>query len=146
MRPARLAPTDATTTAPEPPPRAAILGVTIANDITASDLITAPNYLTRAKGGAGFTPLGPWIADFDDDADIPIEVYVAGAERCRSTTVDLILRSVALVREISEFTPLGPGDVILTGAPHTGTTVVAGEVVSIRIPGLGELSTPVVAG
>ena len=50
-----------------------------------------------------------------------------------------------LVSFVSSFTTLLPGDVILTGTPAGVGPMVAGDRVSVTIPGIGTLTNPVVA-
>jgi 2-keto-4-pentenoate hydratase/2-oxohepta-3-ene-1,7-dioic acid hydratase in catechol pathway len=38
-----------------------------------------------------------------------------------------------------------PGDVILTGTPAGVSPIVAGDTVSVRVEGIGELANPVLA-
>ena len=66
---------------------------------------------------------------------------------------DLIFDVPALIAYISAFTPLAPGDVIVTGTPGgvgDGRTppvyLQPGDVVEVSIGTIGTLTNPVVAG
>jgi 2-keto-4-pentenoate hydratase/2-oxohepta-3-ene-1,7-dioic acid hydratase in catechol pathway len=50
-----------------------------------------------------------------------------------------------IVSYVSHVMTLGPGDVILTGTPAGVGPLTAGDTVSVRIQGIGELSNPVAA-
>ena len=45
---------------------------------------------------------------------------------------------------MASWVPLGPGDVIMTGAPGTAVAVRPGDVVRIVIDGIGTLENPVI--
>jgi len=124
----------------------AVLGITIANDVTAIDQVPLDSLFTQAKNGDGFTPLGPWIeTDFDAWA-LGIEVEVDGTVRARASTGSLAWGIIEQLVYLSSLMELGPGDVVLTGAPGTTVPVRAGQDCRIRIEGLGELRNPTVAG
>ncbi len=118
----------------------AVLGWTCANDVTARDLQAGDDSWTRAKGFDTFTPLGPWIEtepDFDPD-DVPVLLDGTGA----STTH--LARSVReVLAYLTSFMTLEPGDVVLTGAPGPSRALADGDVVTVAVPGLGELRNPV---
>jgi 2-keto-4-pentenoate hydratase/2-oxohepta-3-ene-1,7-dioic acid hydratase in catechol pathway len=64
---------------------------------------------------------------------------------------DLIYSVPQLIAYCSSFTPLRPGDVIVTGTPagvgeqrHPPVFLRAGDFVEIEIPGLGRLSNSVI--
>jgi len=66
---------------------------------------------------------------------------------------DLIFDVPALIAYLSAFTPLAPGDVIVTGTPGgvgDGRTppvyLQPGDVVEVEIGAIGILTNPVVAG
>jgi 2-keto-4-pentenoate hydratase/2-oxohepta-3-ene-1,7-dioic acid hydratase in catechol pathway len=50
-----------------------------------------------------------------------------------------------IISYISHVMTLGPGDVILTGTPAGVSPITDGDIVSVRVEGIGELSNPVVA-
>jgi 2-keto-4-pentenoate hydratase/2-oxohepta-3-ene-1,7-dioic acid hydratase in catechol pathway len=55
----------------------------------------------------------------------------------------MIFDSATLVSYISHIMTLLPGDVVLTGTPAGVSPLKAGEVVTVRIEGLGELANPI---
>jgi 2-keto-4-pentenoate hydratase/2-oxohepta-3-ene-1,7-dioic acid hydratase in catechol pathway len=123
---------------------AAVLGYTCANDVTARDLQARDGQWTRAKGFDTFCPLGPWIVSGLDPSDLAVEARVNGALRQASRTSDLIFGPHELVSFVSGVMTLLPGDVILTGTPAGVGPLVAGDVVEVRIEGIGALVNPVV--
>jgi 5-oxopent-3-ene-1,2,5-tricarboxylate decarboxylase/2-hydroxyhepta-2,4-diene-1,7-dioate isomerase len=51
-----------------------------------------------------------------------------------------------LVADIARTITLVPGDILLSGTPANSRTVYPGDVVSVRVEGLGELTNTIVAG
>ncbi|MFT4200877.1 fumarylacetoacetate hydrolase family protein [Gordonia sp. (in: high G+C Gram-positive bacteria)] len=129
--------------------REAILGYTVANDVTARDQQTVDGQWTRAKGYDTFCPLGPWIdTDFDPaDAVIRTELTTADGQTTvkQQSRTSLMLHGVGdIVEWVSRVMTLLPGDVILTGTPEGVGPMVAGDRVAVTVEGLGTLANPVV--
>jgi len=120
-----------------------ILGYTIANDITARDLQERDNQWTRAKGFDTFCPLGPWIETDLDVSDLMISCYVNDELRQMASTREMIFPVNQLVTFISSIMTLLPGDVILTGTPAGVGLIKDGDVVEIKIDGIGSLKNKV---
>jgi 2-keto-4-pentenoate hydratase/2-oxohepta-3-ene-1,7-dioic acid hydratase in catechol pathway len=123
----------------------AIFGYTCANDVTARDLQHSDGQWTRAKGFDSFCPLGPWISTGTDVGDLEVRCEVNEEVRQLGRTKDMVFDPATIVSYISHVMTLLPGDVVLTGTPAGVSPLVAGDTVSVRIEGLGELSNPVVA-
>jgi 2-keto-4-pentenoate hydratase/2-oxohepta-3-ene-1,7-dioic acid hydratase in catechol pathway len=126
--------------------RRSILGYTCGIDVTARDLQAKDVQYTRAKGFDTFAPLGPWIETGADPEDLTIETYVNGERRQASSTRELIFSVETLVSFVSNVMTLLPGDVILTGTPAGVGELRPGDVVEVRIGGVGELRCGVAAG
>lgn len=123
-----------------------VLGYTVANDVTGRDLQAEDPLWTRAKGQRGFTPLGPWIETDLDPARVMVGLAVDDVTAPRAGT-DHLARSVAeVVAWVSGFLPLGPGDVILTGAPGPSLAIRPGQQITASVAGIGELVNPVAEG
>jgi 2-keto-4-pentenoate hydratase/2-oxohepta-3-ene-1,7-dioic acid hydratase in catechol pathway len=121
-----------------------VLGYTVANDVTGRDLQAQDSLWTQAKGQRGFTPLGPWIETDLDPACVLVGLAV-DEEVAPPASTDELARSVAeVVAWLSGFLPLGPGDVILTGAPGASLPIRPGQQVTASVAGIGELVSPVV--
>ena len=121
-----------------------ILGYTCANDVTARDLQKRDGQWARAKGFDGFCPLGPWVETDVDPSDLGIETRVNGELRQSSRTSDMIFDVPTLVSFISHVMTLLPGDIVLTGTPSGIGELHAGDVVEVRIEGIGSLNSKVV--
>ncbi|MGJ0120634.1 fumarylacetoacetate hydrolase family protein [Williamsia sp. MIQD14] len=121
----------------------AILGYTVANDVTARDQQQADGQWTRGKGYDTFCPLGPWIETELDPADLEIRTELDGEVVQRSRTSLMVHDIGAIVEWISAIMTLLPGDVILTGTPEGIGPMVAGQEVSVTVEGIGTLTNPV---
>lgn len=126
----------------------AVFGWTVANDVTGRALQSADSLWTSAKSRAGFTPLGPWIETGPGPAamaDARVSLTVGG-RRLRDASVAGLARSVTeILLHLGGHLPLGPGDVVLTGAPGECGELRPGEVVEAAVAGVGTLANPVVA-
>ncbi len=123
---------------PEEAPKV-ILGYTCFNDVTARDLQRKDRQWTRAKGFDTFAPLGPWIETDPDPSDLKLETYLNGELRQSSRTSKLIFGPLELVSFISRVMTLLPGDVIATGTPSGIGPMEVGDIVEVRIEGIGSL-------
>jgi 2-keto-4-pentenoate hydratase/2-oxohepta-3-ene-1,7-dioic acid hydratase in catechol pathway len=121
----------------------AIFGYTIANDVTAVDVLQQDGQMARAKSFDSFCPLGPVIdTEFDPD-NAHIVGRVNGTE-FGSGDVSLLAHTMAeIVSYVSHAFTLLPGDVILTGSPSPASPVTDGDSASVEISGLGVLTNPV---
>ncbi len=123
----------------------AIFGYTCANDVTARDLQRADVQFTRAKGFDSFCPMGPWIETDLDPADLEVRCEVNDEVRQLGRTKDMVFDAATLVSYVSHIMTLLPGDVVLTGTPAGVSPILSGEVVTVRIDGIGELRNVVAA-
>ncbi len=123
----------------------AILGYTVANDVTARDLQRRDGQWTRGKGFDTFCPIGPWIETEFDPSDAVVTTSVNGELRQMGSTRDMIFRVRQLVAYVSSIMTLLPGDLLLTGTPSGVGPLNDGDEVVVSIEGLGELRNPVVA-
>ncbi|MBA2696993.1 MAG: fumarylacetoacetate hydrolase family protein [Actinobacteria bacterium] len=122
----------------------AILGYTVANDVTARDLQSNDGQWARAKGMDTFCPLGPWIETDLDIDDLSVVSRVDGEVRQDGTTADLVHGVGALIEYVSAAFTLLPGDVILTGTPAGVGLVEPGQQVEVEVEGIGAMSNPFV--
>jgi 2-keto-4-pentenoate hydratase/2-oxohepta-3-ene-1,7-dioic acid hydratase in catechol pathway len=125
-----------------------IFGYTCANDVTARDLQKSDVQFTRAKGFDSFCPVGPWIETRLDVSDLEVRCEVGRGNEVREVrqlgrTKDMIFDVPSLVSYVSHVMSLLPGDLILTGTPAGVSTITDGDVVSVRVEGIGELINPV---
>jgi 2-keto-4-pentenoate hydratase/2-oxohepta-3-ene-1,7-dioic acid hydratase in catechol pathway len=111
--------------------------------VTARDLQRADVQFTRAKAFDSFCPLGPWIETDLDPADLEVRCEVNEEVRQLGRTKDMVFDAATLVSYVSHIMTLLPGDVILTGTPAGVGLIVAGDTVTVRVEGIGELANPV---
>ena len=116
-----------------------ILGLTIANDVTARDLQPKNGQWTVAKCFDTFLPLGPYIVTGEDGSDLMITSRVNGETKQMSRTSNLIFSIPYLVSYLSHVMTLLPGDVISTGTPGGISGMQKGDIVEIEIERLGVL-------
>lgn len=124
----------------------ALLGYTIANDVTARDHQQADGQWTRAKSYDTFCPLGPWIDTALDPADVALRTELDGEVKQESRTSFQLHNIGDIVAWVSRVMTLLPGDVILTGTPAGIGPMKPGQKVSVSIDGLGSLTNPVEQG
>jgi 2-keto-4-pentenoate hydratase/2-oxohepta-3-ene-1,7-dioic acid hydratase in catechol pathway len=120
-----------------------IMGLTCLNDVTARDLQNRESQYTRCKGFDTFAPLGPCIATGLNGAPRGVEGWVNGDRRQASSTAQLIFPIEDLVEFITFVMTLEPGDVISTGTPSGIGPLNAGDVVTVKVEGVGELRNTV---
>lgn len=120
-----------------------VLGFCCGNDVTARDLQKVDGQWTRAKGFDGFCPLGPWVATGVEPDDLMLETLVNGSVKQQARTSDMLFHPYELVSFISSVMTLVPGDVVLTGTPGGIGPLHDGDVVEVRIEGVGSLRNPV---
>jgi len=120
-----------------------IFGYTIANDITARDLMEEDGIMDRAKGFDTFCPIGPWIETELDPVDLLITCRVDAEMRQMASTHEMIFTIPQLVAFVSSVMTLHPGDVILSGSPPGSGPIEHGNQVEVSIEGIGSLINPV---
>jgi 2-keto-4-pentenoate hydratase/2-oxohepta-3-ene-1,7-dioic acid hydratase in catechol pathway len=122
-----------------------ILGYTCVNDVTARDLQKKDGQWTRGKGFDTFCPVGPLVTDeLDPWAGVGVETRVNGEIKQDGNTRDFIFALDVAIRYISQVMTLVPGDLIATGTPSGVGPMVAGDVVEVRVEGVGALKNSVV--
>ncbi|MCM1967605.1 MULTISPECIES: fumarylacetoacetate hydrolase family protein [unclassified Streptomyces] len=102
----------------------------------------------KGKNCETFTPLGPWLVTADEVPDpqvLDVKLWVNGELKQDGNTSDQIFPVGEVVRYVSQFMTLYPGDVIVTGTPagvaagqpEPKPFLRAGDVVEVEIDGLG---------
>lgn len=120
-----------------------VFGYTIADDVSARDLMFADGQWARAKGFDTFCPIGPWIeTDLDPEAGLEIRTFVDGEPRRHGNTSRMIFDIGRILAYITDAMTLLPGDLVLTGTPAGRGGFEAGQRVEIEIEGIGRLSNP----
>jgi 2-keto-4-pentenoate hydratase/2-oxohepta-3-ene-1,7-dioic acid hydratase in catechol pathway len=100
-----------------------VIGLTIANDLSARDVQLPQGQYLKGKSYRGFCPLGPVIAVLDDDDwarldDLTLRLDVNGELRQMDSTSNMVYQPAETLTELSTFSNLAVGDVVLTGTPH----------------------------
>ena len=126
---------------PDQDPREYIRGYTLVNDVTARDLQKSDAQWTRGKGYDTFCPVGPIVSDELDPLKTPVTVttHLNGELRQTGSTRDFIFAIPELLRYITSFMTLCPGDLIPTGTPAGVAAMQPGDTVEVAIDGLGIL-------
>ena len=123
-----------------------VLGLVCFNDVTARELQQKGLQYTHVKGFDTFAAIGPCIAsgiDYHAADGIAVEGWVNGARRQSSSTKQLVFSIDYLIAYVSRVMTLLPGDIIATGTPPGIGPLAAGDSVTIKVAGVGELTNPV---
>jgi acylpyruvate hydrolase len=133
----------------------AVAGYTVANDVTMRDYQYRTHQWLPGKNWASSTPLGPFLVTPDEVGDphaLDISLELNGERMQSGNTRQLIFDIPAMIAAISEFVPLAPGDVVLTGTPsgvgyrrEPKVLLRDGDRVVIEIERVGRLENRVVA-
>lgn len=121
-----------------------IAGYCVANDITALDLKRQERNIFRAKSFDTFCPLGPWMENRLDPADLAIRSWVNGNLKQDARTSEMVYSPYEILSYISSSLTLDSGDIVLTGTPMGMDLLNEGDVVSCEIEGIGKISNRVV--
>jgi acylpyruvate hydrolase len=134
---------------------AAIGGYTVANDVSMRDYQYKSNQWLPGKNWARSTPLGPYLVTPDEVGDphsLDISLELNGERMQEANTSLFIFDIPTLVATISEFMPLAPGDVVLTGTPSgvgyrrdPPVLLRDGDRMVVEVAGVGRLENPVAA-
>ncbi|MDG9720403.1 fumarylacetoacetate hydrolase family protein [Streptomyces sp. DH24] len=126
-----------------------VAGYAVAHDVSEREFqIERGGTWDKGKNCETFNPLGPWLVTADevpDPQDLALKLWVNGELKQDGTTADQIFPVGEVVRYVSRFMTLYPGDVINTGTPagvamghpEPKPYLRAGDVVELEIPGLG---------
>jgi 2-keto-4-pentenoate hydratase/2-oxohepta-3-ene-1,7-dioic acid hydratase in catechol pathway len=130
-----------------------VFGYTILNDVTARVLQGRHNQWLIGKSLDTFGPMGPYLVTADEVGDVTaleLETRVNGEVRQKAPIADLIFDIPTLIETLSATMTLLPGDIIATGTPvgvglgfDPPRYLVAGDIVSISVSKIGELSNPI---
>lgn len=124
-----------------------IAGYTIANDFGLHDFRdTDAGSMLRVKGADTFCPIGPGLVSGWDFRGKSMRTLVNGEVRQDGSTDEMSWDMHYLVADIARLITLVPGDVILSGTPAMSRPVQPGDVVTVQVEGLGELTNTIVTG
>jgi 2-keto-4-pentenoate hydratase/2-oxohepta-3-ene-1,7-dioic acid hydratase in catechol pathway len=136
--------------------RAAIAGFVLVNDVSERAFQNERGgQWVKGKSAETFNPAGPWLAtpdEFPDLAALDLWLDVNGERRQTGSTATMIFDPLFVVRYISQFMVIEPGDLINTGTPPgvgLGMTperyLAPGDLVELGASGLGSQRQRVVA-
>jgi len=127
-----------------------VLGYTNANDVSARDLQERTSQWLLGKTLDKFCPIGPYLVTADEIADpqaLTAKSWLNGELRQNSNTADQIFPVAEVIAYVTQYFPLQPGDVILTGTPEgviLGMTekvwMKSGDVVDVEVGDFGRLT------
>jgi 2-keto-4-pentenoate hydratase/2-oxohepta-3-ene-1,7-dioic acid hydratase in catechol pathway len=131
---------------------ACIAGYTVSNDVSerALQLEVSGGQWSKGKACETFNPLGPSLvpADEVDAQNLGLRSWVNGEIRQDSNTRDMIFSVAAVIRDLSQYMTLDPGDLVNTGTPE-GVALSGrfpylspGDTVECEIDGLGRQKQP----
>jgi 5-oxopent-3-ene-1,2,5-tricarboxylate decarboxylase / 2-hydroxyhepta-2,4-diene-1,7-dioate isomerase len=124
-----------------------IAGYTIANDYGLHDFRdTDAGSMLRVKGSDTLCPLGPGLVTDWDFNSKEIRTLVNGSVVQEGNTSEMEWDMHYLVADLARTITLLPGDVILSGTPAGSRPVEPGDVVTVEVEGLGELTNRIVSG
>ncbi|SFC34646.1 2-keto-4-pentenoate hydratase/2-oxohepta-3-ene-1,7-dioic acid hydratase (catechol pathway) [Nocardioides terrae] len=133
-----------------------IAGYTLLNDVTDRAWQGRTSQWALGKCFDGFGPLGPAIVTPDEIADphdLLLEVERDGVVTVSQSTSTMVFPMPFVVHYLSTVMTLEPGDVISTGTPQKLPAALAahrpltdGDAVTVRVAGIGELTTVFAAG
>lgn len=132
-----------------------IAGFCICNDLSERRFqVKRAGQWLKGKSAETFGPLGPWLVTPDEIPDVQnlsMTLDVNGVRKQTGSTKTMIFSIPFLLAYVTEFMVLDPGDVVTTGTPPgVGSArdpreyLKAGDVMTLRIDGLGEQRQTVV--
>ncbi|WP_425833308.1 fumarylacetoacetate hydrolase family protein [Streptomyces fractus] len=128
---------------------ACVAGYAVAHDVSEREFqIERGGTWDKGKNCETFNPLGPWLVTADEVPDpqaLGLRLWVNGELKQNGSTADQIFPVAEVVRYVSQFMTLYPGDIINTGTPagvamgqpEPKPYLRAGDVVELEIDGLG---------
>ncbi|RCG32333.1 FAA hydrolase family protein [Sphaerisporangium album] len=127
---------------------ACVAGYAVSNDVSEREFqLERGGQWDKGKSCETFNPLGPWLVTADEVPDpqsLGLRLWVNGEVRQDGDTKNMIFGVAEVVRYVSQFMVLEPGDVINTGTPAGVALGMPdhpylrkGDVVELEIDGLG---------
>jgi 2-keto-4-pentenoate hydratase/2-oxohepta-3-ene-1,7-dioic acid hydratase in catechol pathway len=126
---------------------ACVAGYTVSNDVSERtfQIEVSGGQWSKGKCCETFNPLGPSLvpASEVDPTNLALKSWVNGEPRQDSNTRDMIFSVAALIRDLSQYMVLNPGDIVNTGTPE-GVALSGrfpylspGDTMELEIDGLG---------
>jgi 2-keto-4-pentenoate hydratase/2-oxohepta-3-ene-1,7-dioic acid hydratase in catechol pathway len=128
---------------------ACIAGYAVSNDVSEREFqLERGGQWDKGKSCETFNPLGPWLVTADEVPDpqaLGLRLWVNGTSRQDGNTKNMAFGVAEIVRYLSQFMVLDPGDIVNTGTPagvalgqpDPKPYLRVGDVVELEIDGLG---------
>jgi len=134
-----------------------IAGLTLVNEGTIRDWVRHAKFnVTQGKNFDSSGAIGPWIVTADEIEafnSLKLETRVNGELRQEDSTANLIFPFDDLIRYVSSFMTLEPGDIISTGTPPGAGArldpplyLKPGDLVEVSCPSIGTLRNGIIDG
>ena len=129
-----------------------VFGYTCINDISSRDAWLDGDQWLLGKSMPGFCPVGPWVVTRDevDPGDLRLGCTINGIAIQDGRTTQMRTPIAEVIAYLSRHVTLRPGDLVATGTPPRldeplgpDRHLDAGDVVTVWIEGIGELTTPI---
>jgi 2-keto-4-pentenoate hydratase/2-oxohepta-3-ene-1,7-dioic acid hydratase in catechol pathway len=128
---------------------ACVAGYAVSNDVSerAFQIEQSGGQWSKGKCCETFNPLGPALVpadEIDDVQNLDLKSWVNGEPRQDSNTRDMIFTVAALIRDLSQYMTLSPGDIVNTGTPEGVALsgrfpyLAPGDTMELEIQGLGK--------
>jgi 2-keto-4-pentenoate hydratase/2-oxohepta-3-ene-1,7-dioic acid hydratase in catechol pathway len=128
---------------------ACVAGYAVSNDVSerAFQIEQSGGQWSKGKCCETFNPLGPALVPADEVGDVQnleLKSWVNGEPRQASNTRDMIFSVAALIRDLSQYMTLSPGDIVNTGTPEGVALsgrfpyLAPGDTMELEIQGLGK--------
>ena len=129
--------------------RGCVAGYVLSHDVSEREFqIERGGTWDKGKNCETFNPLGPYLVPADEVGDpqqLGLRLWVNGQLKQDSSTQNMIFPVAEVIRYLSQFMVLRPGDLINTGTPagvalgqpEPKPYLRAGDVVELEIDGLG---------
>ncbi|MFF0202217.1 fumarylacetoacetate hydrolase family protein [Streptomyces sp. NPDC005017] len=126
-----------------------VAGYAVAHDVSEREFqIERGGTWDKGKNCETFNPLGPWLVTADEVPDpqrLSLRLWVNGELKQDGSTAEQIFPVGEVVRYVSQFMTLYPGDVVNTGTPagvamgrpEPKPYLRGGDVVELEVEGLG---------
>ena len=122
-----------------------IFGYTIANDISERVWQKGDRTMFRGKNCDTFKPLGPWIVTDLPPEDFHIIVRCNGVVWQDFTAAEQIWDAPSWIQQMSQYTTLHPGDILMLGAQGADGDLHPGDTIEVEIDKIGLLRNYLVA-
>jgi 2,4-didehydro-3-deoxy-L-rhamnonate hydrolase len=125
----------------------AVAGWSVANDLSERvwQRQRGGGQFGKGKSSPGFCPLGPAVVPVDelDPGALRLWSRVNGEPRQDSTTADMVFPVGEILRDLSQYLALSPGDLVITGTPEGVALggrfpfLAPGDLMEVGIDGIG---------